>query len=75
MPVKHVRAKKAGTISAMKGASSARLSPYIRGIVYGMRLAGATLEDIHKVVRKPDGSKSPSKAFSHAFGFASNTEV
>ena len=56
MPAKHVRAKSVGTCRVMKSASSARLSPYLRGIVYGMRLAGATLDDIHKVVRKPDGS-------------------
>ena len=56
MPVKQVRAKNARGPRAMKIVSSVRLSPYLRGVVYGMRLAGATLDDIHKAVRKPDGS-------------------
>ena len=34
----------------------APLSPFARGIVYGMSLAGATLEKIASTVRKTDGS-------------------
>jgi hypothetical protein len=41
----------------MASASHARLTPYHRGIVFGMSLAGATVNEIMAEVCKMDGSK------------------
>ena len=37
--------------------SRVRLSPFLRGAVYGMHLADASLDTIAKAMRKPDGTK------------------
>ena len=52
MPVKKSRLKR---VASMKR-SRARLSPYVRGLVFGMHLAGATLPDIEATLTKPDGA-------------------
>ncbi len=57
MPVKKLYLKKASKPRGKDRKPSARLSPYLRGIVYGMHLAGATLDDVHTKLRKPDRSK------------------
>ena len=54
MPVLSLKLKRK---AAKRVASRGRLSPYTRGIVYGMHLAGATLADIASTVAKPDGKK------------------
>ena len=43
------RQKRAG------GSSFARLTPYLRGIIYGSMLAGYSVDDIVDEVEKPDG--------------------
>ena len=52
MPVKKSRLKRVASIKR----SRARLSPYVRGLVFGMHLAGATLPDIEATLTKPDGT-------------------
>ncbi len=58
MPVKKLHTKAAAKSKRKTpGASHARLSPYLRGVIYGMHLTGATLPEIEQKVRKPDGSR------------------
>jgi hypothetical protein len=49
-------------------ASRARLNPYVRGLIYGMHMAGATLEGITDAVRKPDGSALTQQGAWHCIG-------
>ncbi len=56
MPVQKLHVKQSALPRGKDRKPSARLSPYLRGIVCGMHLVGATLDDIHKKLRKPDGS-------------------
>ena len=43
-------------------ASSARLDPFTRGVVWGMRAAGASREVIAATVKKKDGSRPSLRA-------------
>ena len=49
-------------------ASRARLNPYARGLIYGMHMAGATLEVISDAVRKPAGSALTQQGAWHRIG-------
>ena len=44
--------------------SYARLTPFLRGFIYGLSQAGSTLEEIRDEVEKPDGSRPCSTAIS-----------
>ena len=50
---------------AKKQLASTRLTPYARGIAYGMHLAGAGLETIAATVRKPDGGNPTQQGIWH----------
>ena len=39
-----------------KACSGARFNPYLRGVIYGLFLAGMTYQEIADEVEKPDGS-------------------
>ena len=54
-------ARKAKRQKRAGGSSFARLTPYLRGVIYGLMLAGYSVDDIADEVEKPDGSQpSPS---------------
>ena len=50
-------ARKAQRQKRAGGSSFARLTPYLRGIIYGLMLAGFSVDDIVDEVEKPDGSQ------------------
>ena len=50
-------ARKAKRQKRAGGSSFARLTPYLRGIIYGLMLAGYSVDEIVDEVEKPDGSQ------------------
>ena len=50
---------------AKKQVARTRLSPYARGIAYGMHLAGTHLQTIAATVRKPDGENPTQQGIWH----------
>ena len=49
--------RKANRQKPAGGSSFARLTPYLRGIIYGLMMAGYSVDDIADEVEKPDGSQ------------------
>ena len=50
-------ARKAQRLNRTGGSSFAGLTPYLRGTIYGLMLAGFSADHIVDEVEKPDGSK------------------
>ena len=51
-------------------ATNARLTPFLRGVAYGLSLAGYTLEDIAAEIRKPGGCNASQQAIAATISMA-----
>ena len=58
-----------------KAATSARLSPFCRGIIYGMHLMDATLEHTASTMLKTDGTHPTQQCVSQPGGRQGHSDV
>ena len=53
-----------------EGPSYARMTPFLRGVIYGLFLAGYTVDEIRDEVLKPDGFRPCRQSISNAIQLA-----
>ena len=54
------------TMPKLARRSSARLSPYLRGVIFGMSKAGKSAAHIQRAIKKPDGAQPSHQAVADA---------